>query len=199
MERSTPPVRLTRATILDVLRRTANKQAMIDNPNEFAVELVRILKEKLADQLVSGIIYLPTGEEYLMTQFVEEFDSYLDRLEDSPTALYDHVAYDSDIERDFVRELERRTDIKLYVKLPPWFTVQTPVGEYNPDWAIVREDRDEFGETKSTLVLVAETKGSTNEDDLRPDERRKVKCGRAHFEKALGTEYRLVKTAAEIG
>ena len=80
---------------------------------------------------------------------------------------------------------------KLFLKLPAWFTVPTPVGEYNPDWAIVL-DREGAGER---LFLVRETKA---EGELRPSEAMKVDCGKAHFEGALGVSYARVTTASEI-
>jgi type III restriction enzyme len=96
--------------------------------------------------------------------------------------------------------LERRDDVKLYLKLPAWFTVPTPIGEYNPDWAIVMEKRDEYGQPteKPLLYLVRETKSTPNLDELRPDERRKIRCGERHFTEALGVDYRVVTRATEL-
>ncbi|MBC8457583.1 MAG: hypothetical protein H8D67_06270, partial [Deltaproteobacteria bacterium] len=80
--------------------------------------------------------------------------------------------------------------------LPTWFTVCTPVGEYNPDWAIVMEDPDKpTGEP--LLYLVRETKDTQNLDKLRPDEKRKIKCGTKHFEE-LDVDYRVVTSAGEL-
>jgi len=89
--------------------------------------------------------------------------------------------------------------VKLYVKLPDWFSVDTPVGTYNPDWAIVVEERDAHGDaTGDRLYLVRETKDTTNLDNLRPDERRKIKCGKRHFEGALRVSYRVVTRASDL-
>ena len=90
-------------------------------------------------------------------------------------------------------DLERRDDVKLYLKLPNWFIVPTPIGEYNPDWAIVMEQRDEHGRPADDqlLYLVRETKDTTNLNELRPDEARKIHCGARHFEDALGEVIRL--------
>jgi len=102
-----------------------------------------------------------------MTQFETDFEGWEDYM-----VLYDHVPVDSNIERDFVAALEHRDDVKLYIKLPSWFTVPTPIGEYNPDWAIVMEERDEHGQAggKPLLYLVRETKSTTDLDKLRPEE-----------------------------
>ena len=86
--------------------------------------------------------------------------------------------------------MEARTDVKLCVKLPPWFLVQTPVGQYNPDWAIVMEH-------EQRVYLVRETKGTDNIEALAPDERDKVKCGAKHFG-SLGVNFKVVSTAADL-
>lgn len=82
-----------------------------------------------------------------------------------------------------------------YIKLPSWFTVTTPIGEYTPDWAIVIED-PESGD--DLLYLVGETKGTLNLDELRPGEKRKILCGRKHFADTLGVSYRVVTEAAQL-
>jgi type III restriction enzyme len=85
--------------------------------------------------------------------------------------------------------------VKLYIKLPSWFTVTTPIGEYNPDWAIVMESPD-GGEDR--LYLVRETKGTLDLNQLRPDEKRKILCGRSHFRGALDINYKLVTEASQL-
>ena len=103
-----------------------------------------------------------------------------------------------------MKDLEARQDGKLYVKLPYWFVVPTPVGDYQPDWAVVMDAPEEEG--KPVLYLVSETKSSTRKDDLRPDEWRKIQCGAAHFgskqfnkKGALeGVDYSLVTSASEL-
>ena len=87
-------------------------------------------------------------------------------------------------------------DVKLYIKLPDWFTVDTPIGTYNPDWAIVMEDPDSSGKDK--LYLVRETKDTTKLAELRPDERRKIECGKKHFEDALGVSYKVVTEVKQL-
>ena len=86
------------------------------------------------------------------------------------------------------------------MKLPAWFVVDTPVGPYNPDWAIVMEDRDEHGEPtgKPLLYLVRETKGASALGKLRPSEARKTLCGEKHFEEALDIDYKVVTGINEI-
>lgn len=195
MDHTSPPVRLTRKTLLEIFRRTPNKQMVMDNPHEWATIAIRILKEKLADHLVDGIQYtqvtniagqedIPIQEKwYEMRQILDDeeielFSKYIESTHPEKS-VYDLVPCDSDIERQFVKDLEMRQDVKLYLKLPYWFTVPTPVGEYRPDWAIVM-DNPENG-SKPVLYLVTETKGSLSHSHLRPEEWRKIQCGAAHF------------------
>jgi type III restriction enzyme len=93
-------------------------------------------------------------------------------------SIYDYVVYESEVEREFARRLDQRNDIRLFVKLPDWFKVETPVGTYNPDWAIVKHDEE-------IVYLVRETKGTKDFLKLRTTEADKVRCGQRHFE-ALG-------------
>ncbi len=104
------------------------------------------------------------------------------------------------MEKRFVEGLEKADQVKLYVKLPNWFTLPTPVGEYNPDWAIVWEDRDPHGKPtgKALLYLVRETKAATWKTSLRPSELRKVKCGKRHFTDTLGVDFKVASDASEL-
>jgi type III restriction enzyme len=95
-------------------------------------------------------------------------------------SVYDHVVYDSEVEAEFARSFEQSKDVKVYAKLPGWFKIETPLGNYNPDWAVLVDHDD--GEK---LYFVVETKGSILGELLRPAEKAKIDCGRAHF-KALG-------------
>lgn len=203
MENTSPPMRLSRRTLLDVFRRAANRQAALDNPHEFATVAVGIVKAKLADQLVDGIKYERIDEFYDQTLFKSEIENvwadYLVPSEASAgvggTHLYDGVPFDSEVEKSFSEALEKRKDVKLYIKLPRWFTVTTPIGDYNPDWAIVMENPEGGADL---LYLVRETKDTLALDKLRPDEKRKILCGRGHFRGALGVDYQLVTEAGQL-
>ena len=138
-----------------------------------------------------------------MTQLDVEIPGWEDYLVPADNSVYDHVICESGPEREFVEGLEHRDDVKLYLKLPRWFTVDTPIGKHNPDWAIVMEDRDlhyQYGQPtgKPLLYLVRETKSTTNLAELRPDERRKVLCGERHFKDTLGVDYKVVVSAHEL-
>lgn len=195
LENTTPSIRLTRQTLLKIFTRTRKQQAALDNPHEFASVAVQIIKQKLTHQLIDGIKYEKIDECYEMCQFEASIESWEDHLIPAKHSLYDKVIFDSEVERKFVEELENLNFVKLYVKLPAFFKVPTPIGTYNPDWAIVVDYPDDEGQR---LYLVRETKGTTNLDDLRPDERRKIECGKRHFREALGVGYEVVDSAHNL-
>ena len=201
MEATTPPMRIGRKTILAILKQLSAPERALANPQEFAAALVTAIKTRLSDQLENGITYEQDGTWYDQRQFDDLIDAFADNVVQSTekggsggTHIYDGVIVDSDtIERPFAEALEKDDRIKLYVKLPAWFQVPTPIGTYNPDWAIVFDDGGQ-----EHLYLVRETKGTTHLPDLRPDERRKILCGRKHFRDALGVDYRVVTDATQL-
>jgi len=138
--------------------------------------------------LVDGIKYQRIGDEHYYGQELfqqEELIGYLKyMLKDTTKSVYEHVVYDSSgIERTFAAQLEKNEAIKVYAKLPEWFKVPTPLGSYNPDWAILVEVNGE-----ERLYFVVETKGSLFVDDLRDVEAAKIACGKVHFN-ALAVSY----------
>jgi cation transport regulator ChaC len=141
------------------------------------------------------------GAEYQMLRvsqqeaggFEEELVAYANRVVSVDKSIYDAIPFDSEVEAQFARDLDSRSDIKLFVKLPPWFQVDTPLGKYNPDWAIVKQPDGE----DCKLYLIRETKGGTRLSDLRESEQAKIACGQAHFA-ALGVDYRHVSSAREV-
>ena len=141
MENTSPPMRVSRKTLLELYRRASNHAAALDNPHEFATTAVGFMKSRLADQLVDGIRYEKIDEWYEMIQFEAEIETWADYIVPSVqkhgaggTHVHDDVPIDSEtIEKPFIEALEKRKDIKLYIKLLSWFTIATPIGEYNPD------------------------------------------------------------------
>ena len=119
----------------------------------------------------------------------EELINYLTAIEVNKS-VYPYVAYDSEVEREFAKRLDEREDIKLFVKLPGWFEIDTPVGKYNPDWAILKHDGQ-------ALYLVRETKDTKDFLKLRNSEVDKVRCGMKHFE-AIGVDYKVAVSADEV-
>jgi type III restriction enzyme len=119
----------------------------------------------------------------------EELINYLTALP-VDKSVYDHVVYESEVEREFARRLNEREDIRLFLKLPGWFEIDTPIGKYNPDWAILKQNGE-------ALYLVRETKGTKDFLKLRTAEADKVRCGQEHF-RAIGVPFQVVVTADEV-
>ncbi len=199
LEFTTPRMCLSRRTLLEILKKLDDTEAALANPQEFALKAVEIIKSKLAAQLISGIQYEETGEVFDQTILEASIESNADKMIESPKGLYDRLVFDSQVERKFVEDMEKFTWVKRYIKLPRLFLVPTPIGNYNPDWAIVAARTDEFGDEETPLLnLIRETKSSLKADDLRIAEERKIQCGKAHFEKALQVPFKKITQASEI-
>ncbi len=199
LEFTTPRMCLSRATLLQILKGIANLDAALANPQEFASKAVAEIKVKLAAHLIGGIQYHETGEWFDMTIFDGEVEGLKDKMIRSPKGLYDYLVYDSQTECKFVEDLEKRKDVRRYVKLPRLFLVPTPIGDYNPDWAVIADDTNEFGEeTGRQLNLVRETKSTLAPGKLRPGEEQKIKCGKKHFTDALGVNFKKITQASEL-
>ncbi len=174
---------LTRKTIARILTESTRLNDFKRNPQQFIELAADAINRCKRLALVDGIKYQRLGDEHFYAQELfetEELTGYLKNLvQDTTKSVYEHVVYDSTVERDFAEALERNEAIKVYAKLPGWFKVPTPLGTYNPDWAVLVE-RD----GQERLYFVVETKSSLFDDDLRDLESGKIKCGAAHF-KAL--------------
>jgi type III restriction enzyme len=194
----TPPIKLTRKTLAVIVVRTTNRKAAMDNPQEFAFQAAKIIREKAIEQLVDGIQYFKDGTWYEMSEWVEEEETVSDRLIPVENSIYDHIVVQSETEKRFVEKLRRRSDVRLFVKLPGWFKVTTPVGQYNPDWGLVMEEVDAFGDKGPLLYLVRETKSTTVASELRGTENQKNHCGERHFVGALDVDYRVITTADDL-
>jgi len=172
---------LTRKSIVQILIDSRRLQDFNRNPQQFMDYCSEAINRTKRLALVDGIKYTKVGEEHYYAQELfqqEELKGYLKNTLETQKSVYTHVVYDSaGIEKTFAEDLEKNEKVKVYAKLPPWFKVPTPLGTYNPDWAVVVEDE---GEEK--LYFVVETKGSTWWGDLRHAEGAKIKCGEKHFE-----------------
>lgn len=175
---------LTRRSIIAILTGSGRLDDFKRNPQQFIEQTAEIINRRKRLALVDGIKYQKIGDEHFYAQELfakDELTGYLrNMLLDTKRSIYEHVIYESDTERDFAAALEVNNGVVLYAKLPSWFKVPTPLGPYNPDWAILF---DEDGTQR--LYFVVETKSSLFTDDLRSKEDAKIKCGEAHFA-ALG-------------
>ncbi|WP_079415979.1 type III restriction-modification system endonuclease [Thiomonas intermedia] len=174
---------LTRRTLVKILTECERLDDFKRNPQQFIEQAAEIINRCKRMALVDGIRYQRLGDDAVWAQELfetEELTGYLtNMLRNTKRSIYEHVVYDSATERDFADALEKDDDVVLYAKLPGWFKVPTPLGNYNPDWAVlVNKDG-----TKR-LYFVVETKSSLFTDDLRNKESAKIECGKAHF-KAL--------------
>lgn len=183
---------LTRKTIYEIVTQSNKLAEFINNPQKYMESVVHIIKHELHRLMIDGIKYEKIADaEWSMQLFRdEEIQSYLSNRLEVKKSVYDAIVYDSEIERKFAEELDRREDIRLFVKLPPWFIVETPIGQYNPDWAIVKQH-------DTTIYLVKETKGTRDFLKLRNTEADKVRCGKAHFQ-ALELDFSVVTSAEEV-
>jgi type III restriction enzyme len=194
------PLQLTRRTLAGIVRAILNfpdrdyGRHVLEDPERWARIVADAIRIETIGQMVSGITYEPLGEKDQWDAnvvFLEVETKYpqlaqpgnldpksgLLRAPESGTNLYDHVDYDSHVERSFAAQLEaNREHVKLFTKLPRRFKVRTPVGEYSPDWAIVYDD-----DGTQRLYLVRETKDTRNLDDLDWDEAMRIRFARRHF------------------
>jgi type III restriction enzyme len=177
---------LTRRSIVDILQRSGKFDHFKRNPQKFIEQTVGIIQHQMRLFIVDGIRYQKIGDEDYYAQELfetEELYGYLSKnMLESQKSVFSHIVYDSEVEAEFARSFELSQDVKVYAKLPSWFKIETPLGSYNPDWAVLVE-RD----GKSRLFFVVESKGGLFTDALRPVEQAKIACGKAHF-KALETD-----------
>lgn len=199
LSRMEPPIRLTRRTIYAMIAGAAMYDAMLRNLDAFANAMVSMIRKAAISQIALGIKYEKTGDFYDLTQFDESVESWAELLEPVNHAIYDHVQVDSEVERRFARDLDSHADVKVFAKLPSWFAVDTPVGRYTPDWAVVAEVRDAHGSiTGEMLYLIRETKGSADSDDLRAVESYRIVCAREHFAKTLHVDFKVITSIADL-
>ena len=170
---------LTRRSIHRILVDSGRLDDFKRNPQQFIELAAEIINRSKRMALVDGIKYQRIGsEEYYAQQLfeTEELTGYLKSMIDANKSVHEQVIYQSDTERTFAEQLEKNDAIKVFAKLPGWFKIPTPLGSYNPDWAVlVDKDGTEH------LYFVVETKSSLFTDDLRDKESAKIKCGEAHF------------------
>ena len=193
---------LTRSTIYEILNRSGRLQDIAVNPQLFMDYAVSAIRRVLYDLMIDGIEYRRiSGAEYEMRLFKDsDLEIYLNdftfKVNQSGKTIYEnYIPLDSTVESRFAQDCENSDQIKLYFKLPEWFKIPTPIGSYNPDWAVVFED-------DKRIYFVAETKdtGTPTIDlnKLHPSEKQKIKCGIANFKTIEGIEYRVVKKVSDL-
>ena len=176
---------IKRSTVADILSRIRSDQFEMfsKNPEHFISEVSRIIREQRSAIIIEDLTYNISNETYDIDIFTEnqvcqDFRNATRKLKNH---IYDYVIYESKIEKKFAEDLDQASDVVVYAKLPRGFQIPTPVGNYNPDWAISYRT-----EGVRHIYFVAETKGSLSSMDLRANEDRKIKCARRFFEKIEG-------------
>jgi type III restriction enzyme len=174
---------LTRRSLVKILTGSERLDDFKRNPQQFTDLAAEAINRAKRLALVDGIKYQRIGDDDYYAQELfeqEELTGYLKNMLAAEKSVHEHVIYDSSgVERSFSEQMERNEAVKVYAKLPGWFRVPTPLGTYNPDWAVLVEK-----DGAERLYFVVETKSSLFTDDLRDREGAKIKCGEAHF-KAL--------------
>ena len=171
---------LTRKAIVQILQRIKPEtfEQFKINPEEFIIKAATIINDEKATAIIEHITYDVMDDKYGTDVFTDP--TIKGRLGvnamKAKKHLYDHIVYDSSNEQAFATELDTNTNVAVYVKLPDGFYISTPVGHYNPDWAIAF-----YEGTVKHIYFVAETKGSMNSMQLRLIEESKIHCAREHF------------------
>lgn len=172
---------LKRTTIIQVLTESKRLGDFTNNPQKFIEQVIRIINDTKRTRIVDGITYERIWDEfyYTMKEFEEKdvLSHFINNTIPVEKSIYSHAIHDSDVEKTFASRMNDNDDVKLFVKLPDWFKIDTPLGNYNPDWAILYNKN---GEEK--LYFVIETKGSSDVSQLRFNESWKISCARKHFE-----------------
>ena len=185
---------LTRTTILEILKKSERIAEVLINPQLFLDNTVIAIKDVLTDLMIEGIKYEKIGSKEYEMRLFEDYEIHVDNLtfkinKEDKTIYSNLFPLDSNVEYNFAKECESRDDIEFYFKIPFWFKIKTPIGNYNPDWALIKKN-------EKTVYFVAETKSAGQE--LKTSEERKIKCGYAHFNEFEDIKYRQVATVGEL-
>jgi type III restriction enzyme len=189
---------LTRHTLAEILKQSGRLAEFIINPQAFMEAVADELSRALHDLMLEGIRYERVAGAYWEQARLEQdsekgivrYLSNLYEVQNREKSLFDAIEYESEVEKQFARDLDTNEYVKLFVKLPSWFTIDTPIGSYNPDWAFVTEREEK-------LYFVRETKSTLDSEERRTKENQKIACGRKHFD-TLGIDFDVVTSLAEV-
>ncbi|WP_297932273.1 DEAD/DEAH box helicase family protein [uncultured Alistipes sp.] len=185
---------LTRSTIMRIIAESGRINDLAVNPQLFMDLAIASIKRELHKMMIDGIEYRRLGDRTYEMRLFEDWETYKDEdtfeVSKKDKTIYDNfIPLDSVVENRFAQDCESSDQVKFYFKLPCWFKIPTPIGNYNPDWAVVFED-------DKRIYFVAETKdtGTPTVDmsKLRSDEQAKIKCGAAHFRLFPDLDYQVV-------
>jgi len=193
---------LTRKTVVEILKQSKRFDDIVINPQLFLDLVSNAIKRVMNELLVDGIKYEKIGNEvYEMRLFeAQELETYLDeftfKVKNKDKTIYEeYIPLDSNVESQFAKDCESSEMVEFYFKLPNWFKIPTPLGNYNPDWAVVLKN-------EKKIYFVAETKDTGGDkveiEKLHPDEGMKIKCGKRHYEIFNDVKYKVVKKLSEL-
>lgn len=172
---------LKRSTVVRIILESGRLQDFVNNPQGFYEKALEIIARNRHSMAIDGIKYVKlAGEEYYVQEIFDsaELIANLDKNAVSVNhSVYDYLIYDSGVESRFAESLDQDPDVKMFFKIPSRFKIETPIGSYNPDWAVFMEKN---GEQK--LYFVLESKGTNTLFDLRSPEQLKIHCGKQHFD-----------------
>ncbi len=192
---------LTRTTLAGALAASGQADKFFINPRKALQVATEAIKKTLQHLMLDGLQYTKVEDAYRM----EIFDPHLeDYLEDFHFAVHRdktiherYIPLDSKVEAAFAQECNKMEQVLFYFKLPHDFTIPTPIGTYNPDWAVLWQEDGMLNE--KAIYFVAETKGSTDKEELRPREDKKAACGEKHFQAcAQGVKFALVSSYKDL-
>ena len=203
---------LTRRTVFDILKASGRLNDAANNPQRFIDLAVEKINRCLHALMSEGIVYELTDNE----QYRQELLRNLQKMENEGEEFYfddkttftvqngqktiaeNYIPLDSETEQKFAADCENYENVSLYFKLPRWFKIPTPLGNYNPDWAVVKQNGEKayfVAETKNTGQGI---QNGVDESRLREDEQLKIQCARACFEKVQEVEYRVAEKLEEL-
>ncbi len=186
--------KLTRKTVHKILLKSGRIGDILTNPQLFSDMVVKAIRDTLTKLMINGIQYEKISEkEYKMTLFKEyEFHRNEHTFEiNNPNKTINSslIPLDSNVEKQFAKDCESREDVEFYFKLPSDFKIKTPIGNYNPDWALIKKN-------ERVIYFVAETK--SKDQKLRTSEENKLACGKAHFQSFENIEFRKVSRVSDL-
>jgi len=172
---------LTKRTIFEILKGSNNLNLLFFNPQKYAEKVIEVIKEWKKSYEVEGIKYINLEESYDVGLLREEVASYGKYVLKVQKSIYDGIIKESDIEKEFAKALDKDYRIKLFIKLPDWYIIETPAGSYTPDWAIVVERVNDVTISEK-IYFVVENKGTNNIYELKPEEKIKIESAKKRFE-----------------
>ena len=201
IRRLTESTQLLRSTIIDILIRCTRLSDFYKNPEQFIKQVSECINKAKKEMLIDGLQYTKVEEFYKQEEIFDDTelfgikDKNVVDVSEPDKNPFDHVIFDSAVEKAFAQACESDDDVVLYAKLPSKFKVDTPFGGYNPDWMVVLKPEGE----DYRLYFVAETKGTSDINGLKPNEKNKVLCGKKHFE-ILNNElkYKVINTLIDL-